>query len=113
MTDKVEERIRELREQLEHHIHLYYVQDESEISDEEYDALYAELQKLEEENPELVTGDSPTQRVGAPPVTEFAPVVHEVPMLSLANARTEEELVAWENRITNHLARRDVDPGKI
>ena len=113
MTDKVEERIRELREQLEHHIHLYYVQDESEISDEEYDRLYAELQKLEEENPELVTGDSPTQRVGAPPVTEFAPVVHEVPMLSLANARTEEELVAWENRITNHLARRDVDPGRI
>ena len=113
MSDSVEERIRGLRDQLEHHIHLYYTKDESEISDEDYDTLYAELQKLEVEHPELITGDSPTQRVGAPPVTEFAPVVHEVPMLSLANARTEEELVAWERRIINHLTRRDVDPGKI
>jgi DNA ligase (NAD+) len=106
-------RIAELREELNHHIVLYYEKDDAEISDEEYDRLFAELQSLEGKHPELVTGDSPTQRVGAPASTSFAPVEHAVPMLSLANARTEEELTAWESRIRNHLARRDVDPGEI
>ncbi|HNN18684.1 MAG: NAD-dependent DNA ligase LigA [Solirubrobacterales bacterium] len=106
-------RIAELREVLNHHIVLYYEKDDPEISDEEYDRLFAELQELEGRNPELITGDSPTQRVGAPASTSFAPVRHAVPMLSLANARTEEELTAWENRIRNHLLRRDVDPGEI
>jgi len=106
-------RIAELREELNHHIVLYYEKDDAEISDEEYDRLFAELQALEGRHPELVTGDSPTQRVGAPASASFAPVEHAVPMLSLANARTEEELTAWETRIRNHLARRDVDPGEI
>lgn len=106
-------RIAELREVLNHHIYLYYEKDDPEISDEEYDQLFAELQALEGSNPELITGDSPTQRVGAPASASFAPVEHAVPMLSLANARTEEELTAWEKRIRNHLARRDVDPGEI
>ncbi|MCB0830727.1 MAG: NAD-dependent DNA ligase LigA, partial [Solirubrobacterales bacterium] len=106
-------RIAELREILNHHIDLYYEKDDPEISDEEYDRLFAELQQLEGANPELITGDSPTQRVGAPASASFAPVRHAVPMLSLANARNEEELLAWETRIRNHLQRRDVDPGEI
>lgn len=106
-------RIAGLREELNHHIYLYHEKDEPEISDEAYDELFSELQRLEANYPELVTGDSPTQRVGAPPSTGFAPVEHAVPMLSLANARTEEELIAWEKRIRTHLARRDVDPGEL
>jgi len=106
-------RIAELQEELNRHIILYHEKDDPEISDEEYDALYAELQALEAKHPELITGDSPTQRVGSAPSTSFAPVEHAVPMLSLGNARTEEELTAWENRIRNHLARRDVDPGQL
>ncbi|MBK5233462.1 MAG: NAD-dependent DNA ligase LigA [Thermoleophilia bacterium] len=102
-------KIAKLREELNHHIYLYHQEDDPAISDEEYDNLYAELTKLEEEYPELVTGDSPTQRVGAAPAAGFAPVEHAIPMLSLANARTEEELIAWEKRIRNHLAKRDID----
>jgi len=109
VADSVEKRIAGLREELNHHIYLYHQKDDPEISDEEYDNLYAELKKLEEEHPELVTGDSPTQRVGAPPSEGFAPVEHAIPMLSLANARTEEELLAWEKRMRNHLEKRDVD----
>ena len=113
MAPPVEKRIAKLREELNHHIYLYHQKDDPEISDEEYDRLFAELKKLEEENPELVTGDSPTQRVGAAPSGGFAPVEHAIPMLSLANARTEEELVAWEKRIRNHLAKRDIDAGEL
>jgi DNA ligase (NAD+) len=109
----VEKRIAELREQLNHHIYLYHVEDSPEISDEQYDELFAELQRLEGENPELVSGDSPTQRVGAPPSEGFAPVEHAVPMLSLANARTPEELVAWEKRVWTRLEKADVDAGGI
>jgi DNA ligase (NAD+) len=108
-----EKEIAELREQLNHHIYLYHQKDDPEISDEEYDRLYAELKELEEEHPELVTGDSPTQRVGAPPAAGFAPVEHTTPMLSLANARTPEELLAWEKRIRSHLAKRDIDAGEL
>lgn len=106
-------RVAELTEQLNHHIYLYYVRDEPEISDEEYDGLFAELQQLEEQHPELISGDSPTQRVGAPPAADFAPVEHAIPMLSLANARTAEDLTAWNSRIRRHLERRDVDPGEL
>lgn len=106
-------RIGELREELNHHIYQYYVRDEPEISDEEYDGLFAELQRLEQQHPELVSGDSPTQRVGAPPAADFAPVEHEIPMLSLANARTAGELTAWNARIHRHLERRDIDPGEL
>ena len=113
MAEPVEKRIAELREELNHHIYLYYTKDSPEISDEEYDELFAELQVLEAENPELISGDSPTQRVGAPPTEGFAPVEHALPMLSLANARTAEELVAWEKRVDRQLERTGIDPGKI
>src|SRR5436190_9175117 len=103
------ERAAELREQIEHHNRLYYVQDEPEISDAEYDELLNELRAIEGENPDLVTPDSPTQRVGAAPLEKFAPVRHLQPMLSLGNARNEDELRAWDQRIRNLLAmERDV-----
>ncbi|MFM9045510.1 MAG: DNA ligase LigA-related protein, partial [Solirubrobacterales bacterium] len=111
--EPVERRIAALREELNHHIYLYYTKDSPEISDEEYDELYAELVGLEGENPELISGDSPTQRVGAPPSEGFEPVEHALPMLSLANARTAEEMLAWEKRIRTHLEREGADPGPI
>ena len=88
-----------LRELLAHHNHLYYVLDDPQIGDDEYDALLDELRALEGEHPELVTPDSPTQRVGGEPVSGLAKVEHEIPMLSLANARSEEELRAWVARM--------------
>jgi DNA ligase (NAD+) len=99
------QRAEELRRVLEHHNRLYYVQDEPEISDAEYDALINELRAIEADNPDLITPDSPTQRVGAAPLAKFAPVRHLQPMLSLANARNEDELRAWDQRVRNLLAR--------
>ena len=83
---------------LDHHAYLYYVLDRPEIDDAEYDALYRELEALEAEHPELVTPDSPTQRVGSAPLEKFEQVRHLEPMLSLANARNEDELLAWDQR---------------
>jgi DNA ligase (NAD+) len=103
-----EQRAAELREILARHNHLYYVLDDPEIGDDAYDALLNELRALEEEHPELRTPDSPTQRVGAPPLDRFEQVEHLEQMLSLGNARNEEELRAWENRIANHLKRLDI-----
>ncbi len=113
VEETVEKRISRLRDEINRHIYLYHSKDDPEISDEQYDELFAELQALEAEHPELISGDSPTQRVGAPPSEAFAPVEHEVPMLSLANARTAEELLAWEKRIRTRLEKADVDPGMI
>jgi len=87
--EEAKKRIEELRKLIEYHNYRYYVLDNPEISDEEYDKLYRELVLLEKQFPEFVTPDSPTQRVGAPPAKEFATVTHEVPMLSLDNAFTE------------------------
>src|SRR3954449_12093510 len=98
------ERAAELREEIEHHNRLYYVQDEPEISDAEYDELLNELRAFEAENPDLITPESPTQRVGAAPLAKFQPARHPERMLSLANARNEEELLAWDKRIRNLLA---------
>jgi DNA ligase (NAD+) len=106
-------RIKELREEILHHEHRYYVLDDPEISDTEYDDLLRELQALEAEHPDLVTPDSPTQRVGGAPLAKFGQAEHPEPMLSLANARNEEELVAWEKRITNQLARLDIEAAKV
>ena len=92
-------RIEELREQIRYHNRRYYVEDAPEISDAEYDALYKELESLEGEHPELVTPDSPTQRVGGEPLGGFEQVRHAVPMLSLANARKLEELNEWDTRV--------------
>src|SRR5947208_14991073 len=93
------ERAAELREEIEHHNRLYYVQDEPEISDAKYDELLNELRAIEAENPDLITPESPTQRVGAAPLEKFQPAEHLQRMLSLANARNEDELRACDQRI--------------
>src|SRR5215210_3683139 len=92
-------RIEDLRRQVRYHNRRYHVEDAPEISDAEYDALYNELEALEGEHPELVTPDSPTQRVGDEPVEGFEEVRHSVPMLSLANARKVEDLREWDGRV--------------
>ncbi len=102
------ERVAELRRQLEYHGHRYYVLDDPEIGDDRYDALLDELRGLEAEHPELVTPDSPTQRVGGEPVSDLVKVSHPQAMLSLANARSEEELRAWIQRMRNFLAREGI-----
>jgi DNA ligase (NAD+) len=99
--NKVEQRIEELREVINHHNYRYYVLDSPKISDAEYDELMKELRQLESEHPELVTPDSPTQRIGAPPVEAFGVVEHPQPLLSLANAFSYEELASWHKRISN------------
>lgn len=99
----VRERAEELRAALNYHNYRYYVQDQPEISDAAYDALFHELRALEEQYPELVTPDSPTQRVGAEAMTTFTPVQHRVPMLSLDNAFGEEELREWDRKIKRFL----------
>lgn len=103
------ERAAELREQLAYHGHRYYVLDDPEIGDDAYDALLDELRGIEREHPELLTPDSPTQRVGGEPVGKLEKVTHLQPMLSLANARSEAELRAWIDRMRNHLAREGID----
>ena len=108
-TTDVETRAAELREQLRHHGYRYYVLDDPEIEDDTYDALLDELRGIEAEHPELVTPDSPTQRVGGEPVSELVKVRHEIPMLSLANARSEEELRAWVARMRGFLAREGIE----
>ena len=92
-------RVEELREQLNYHLYRYHVLDDPEISDAEYDELLNELRALEERFPELITQDSPSQRVGATPADLFAPVEHRTPMLSLDNAFSGEELEAWATRV--------------
>jgi DNA ligase (NAD+) len=108
VTDSPEQRAAELRAELDRHNRLYYVLDEPEVGDDVYDALLNELREIEAAQPELRTADSPTQRVGAPPLERFAPVEHHEAMLSLANARSEEELRAWETRLANYLKRLDI-----
>ena len=98
-TAAPEKRAAELRRALEYHNHRYYVLDEPEISDADYDALLDELRDLEAADPELRTPDSPTQRVGGRPLEKFQQVRHLQPMLSLANARNEDELRAWDVRV--------------
>jgi DNA ligase (NAD+) len=92
VTDAVKKRVEKLREAIEYHNHRYYVLDDPEISDAEYDRLMRELENLEERTPEIRSPNSPTQRVGAPPLDAFEMVRHTVPMLSLANAFEEPEV---------------------
>ncbi len=103
-----EKRAAELRRELAAHNHRYYVLDDPTIGDDAYDELLDELRAIEADNPALRTPDSPTQRVGAPPLDRFEQVEHHEQMLSLANARNEEELRAWEIRLANHLKRLDI-----
>ena len=94
-----QKKIEKLREELRRHEHLYYVLDAPEISDAEYDALMNELKKLEAAHPDLVTPDSPTQRVGGKPAEGFKKAQHSRPMLSLDNAYSAEELADWDRRV--------------
>ncbi len=98
VPDEVRRRAAELRREIDHHAHLYYVLDRPEISDADYDLLLRELQDIEDEFPELRTPDSPTQRVGGQPLEKFEQWRHLQPMLSLANARNVDELLAWDGR---------------
>ncbi|MBN1461168.1 MAG: NAD-dependent DNA ligase LigA [Armatimonadetes bacterium] len=110
--ESVRTRIEELRREIRHHNYRYYVLDAPEVSDADYDRLFRELQALEGQYPDLVTPDSPTQRVGAKPADTFEEVRHRVPMLSLANAFDEGELRAFDERVKRHLslsATEDVD----
>jgi DNA ligase (NAD+) len=106
---KVRQRIEELRGLINHHNYCYYVLDSPEVSDAEYDEFMRELKELESEHPELITPDSPTQRIGAPPVEAFGVVEHPEPLLSLANAFSYEELAAWHKRASNLLGGRHFD----
>jgi DNA ligase (NAD+) len=101
----VGKRLEELREQIYYHSYRYHVLTDPEISDAEYDELMADLVRLEEAHPELVTPDSPTQRVGAPPSELFAPVTHRERMFSLDNAESMADLEAWETRMVRQLGR--------
>ena len=105
MTRKLtlEQDLQELRDTLRHHEYLYFIEDSPELTDAEYDALMNKLKKMEAEHPELVTPDSPSQRVGGKPKEGFAKMPHSRPMLSLDNAYNEEELRAWEQRVRDAL----------
>lgn len=107
--EAIERRTAELRSQLEHHSHRYYVLDDPEIGDDAYDRLLDELRAIEAEHPELLSADSPTQRVGGEPVGRLEKVEHLEPMLSLGNVRSEDELRAWVERMRNHLAREGIE----
>ncbi|MGP4132657.1 hypothetical protein OJE16_24290 [Pantoea tagorei] len=103
----VQDQITELRTTLRHHEYLYHVMDAPEIPDAEYDRLMRALRALEEQHPELITPDSPTQRVGAAPLTVFEQVRHEVPMLSLDNTFDEAGFLAFNKRVQDRLKNSD------
>src|SRR5688500_10140106 len=103
MRRDAEARVNELRAQINQHNYRYYVLDDPEVSDAEYDRMMVELRALEAEYPDLVTPDSPTQRVGGEPAAAFAVIHHKVPMLSLENAFTEEDVQNFDRRIHERL----------
>ena len=105
----IRQKIDKLRDLITYHNHRYYVLDSPEISDAEYDELMLELKRLEEAHPEFITPDSPTQRVGAAPLEAFRVVEHPQPLLSLANAFSDEELEAWHRRASGLLGGREAD----
>ena len=109
MPKEIQERVEKLREEIRRYDYYYYVLNQPLISDAEYDKLFRELLELERQYPELVTPDSPTQRVGAPPAEEFAPVEHAIPMLSLANCFNDEELEEWDDRVRRMLGGEPVE----
>ncbi|MFL0809297.1 MAG: NAD-dependent DNA ligase LigA [Agarilytica sp.] len=104
---EVIERLEELKKELTYHAHRYYVLDDPEIPDAEYDRLFQVLLELEKTHPKLVTSDSPSQRVGAPPVANFQQVKHEIPMLSLDNAFEENDLISFDQRVNDRLKTSD------
>src|SRR5512135_3148722 len=106
---EAQKKIEKLRDQIRYHEHRYYVLDDPEISDAEFDRLMQELKRIEGEHPELVTADSPTQRVGGKPREGFVKVAHSRPLLSLDNAYNEEELRAWDRRVHELSGSKDVE----
>ena len=99
MDTSIEQKVQQLREQLNRWSHEYYVQDRPTVTDHEYDETYHELVRLETEYPQLITPDSPTQRVGGVVLDSFEKVTHQNPMLSLSNAFSKEDLQAFDDRI--------------
>ncbi len=105
----VRQEVERLRQEIERHNHRYYVLDDPEVSDAEYDALFRRLQALEAEHPELASADSPTQRVGAAPLDRFETVRHRLPMLSLTNVTSSEEMAEFDARIRKFLGRERIE----
>lgn len=103
------QRVTELRRQLEEYNYRYYVLDDPVIPDAEYDRLFRELEDLERAHPELVTPDSPTHKIGGTPTATFEPVIHEVPMLSLGNAFSEDEIIDFDRRMRAHAGVAEID----
>ena len=103
MSSSANKKIESLREKIREHDYNYYVLAEPAVSDREYDKLYKELQKLEQEHPEFITPDSPTQRVGSDLTKEFNPVRHKIPMLSLSNTYIQKELFDFDRRVKDVL----------
>jgi len=107
-ADSIQERLADLKDQIRYHDHLYYVKDRPEISDGEYDRLFQELTQLERAHPDLITPDSPTQRVGAPPLDELGKARHERPMLSLDSLVDPQDVLAFDQRMKRELNRDQV-----
>ena len=105
----IQETVRKLRDELNRHNYLYFALSTPAIEDSEFDAMMQKLHALEKANPELITPDSPTQRVGAHPSNSFAQVKHRIPMLSLGNSFNDEDLRAWHSRVTRLLGTDDFD----
>jgi DNA ligase (NAD+) len=105
----IQKRINSLREEINNHNHSYYVLDNPEVPDSEYDRLLRELSELEQQNPDLITADSPTQRVGATPLDSFSEVQHEVPMLSLGNAFSEQDMSDFDKRIREGVEHENIE----
>ncbi len=103
VTEAIKKRVEKLREEIEYHNYRYYVLDQPEISDAQYDLLMRELEKIEKEHPELLASNSPTQRVGAPPLEAFEIVRHSIPMLSLSNAFDDSEAKEFDKRVKKNL----------
>jgi DNA ligase (NAD+) len=112
-TARLQERINWLSRQIEHHRFRYYILSQPEITDEEFDRLFHELEDLEKRFPQLRNPDSPTQKVGAPPSAEFGQVRHRIPLLSLSNAMSLEELDKWEERLIRALKNQDMEFGRL
>ena len=109
MSDSDQQKIEQLRKDIQRHDHMYYVKDQPEVSDREYDRLMQDLKELEAKRPEWITPDSPTQRVGGAPAEGFESVVHKVPMLSLDNTYNVEELKDFHNRVVKNLGKEEVE----
>ncbi|MFA5035347.1 MAG: NAD-dependent DNA ligase LigA, partial [Candidatus Margulisiibacteriota bacterium] len=107
--EEAKKKIEKLRQVIHHHDNLYYVQDAPEIADSEYDQLFRQLVELEKEYPDLVTPDSPTQRVGGEPLKEFKTYHHKKPLLSLDNAMNLEELDDFDRRVRDALGEEKIE----